>query len=82
MVCSLSQKEITEMECDLLVPHLKDEGTMALVKENIKHIADGFHSACGDVLTTVLEKAFDYQEPVSVVNYSVSPSIPLPITPR
>lgn len=67
------------MECDFLVPHLKDEATMALVKENIKHIADRFPSRCGDVLTTVLEKAFDYQEPVSV-DYSVSPSIALPIT--
>lgn len=54
-----SQKEILEMQCDVLVPDLKSPKTITLVKENIRRISDGSSSHCASALNLVLEKAFE-----------------------
>ena len=58
LTCSFSQKEILEMECDLLVSNFKGPNTLALVKQNIKHISEGSSSHCAGALKLGLEKAF------------------------
>lgn len=57
LTCSFSHKEIMEMQCDLLISNLKNEKTIALVKENIRRISDGSSSHCAGALNLVLEKA-------------------------
>ena len=55
----LSQKEITEMQCNVLIPNLKNPKTLALVKENIERISKGSSSHCFGALNLILEKAFE-----------------------
>ncbi|KAF9785420.1 hypothetical protein BJ322DRAFT_1193974 [Thelephora terrestris] len=56
------QKAIMEMQCDLLVSDFKDPMTIALVKENIKHISHGSFPHCAGALHLGLEKAFELQK--------------------
>ena len=51
--------EIMEMQCDLLVSKFKDQKTIALVKENIRHISEGSSSHCASALELGFEKAFE-----------------------
>lgn len=60
----LSQKEIMEMECDLLISNFKNPKTIALVKENIERISEGSSSHCVGALGLVLEKAFKFKKPI------------------
>lgn len=59
---SLRQKEVMEMECDLLVSNFKNPKTVALVKENIRKIPDGSLSHCAGPLNLVLRKAFELKK--------------------
>jgi hypothetical protein len=61
-----------EMQCDLLVRNLKNPKTIALVKENIRHISDGSSSHCAGTLDLVLEKAF---QPKKQAKVGPSPSV-------
>jgi hypothetical protein len=49
------------MQCDLLVPDLQSQGTMALVKENIKCISNGSSPYRAGALNLVLEKGIRVQ---------------------
>lgn len=66
----LSQKEITKIQCDILISNFKNPKTIALVKENIERISKGSSSHCGGALNLALEKAFKYKpkkpDPVGV----------------
>ena len=62
LMCSFSQKEIMEMQCDLLVPNLKNAKTIGLVKENVRHISDGSSPHCAGALNLVLDKAFEFKK--------------------
>ena len=57
LTCSFSHKEIMEMQYDLLISNLKNEKTIALVKENIRRISDGSSSHCAGAPNLVLEMA-------------------------
>ena len=72
LTCSASQKEILEMECDLLVSSSKSRDTVALVKKNIKHISDGSSSHCADALKLGLEKAFKSRKQTNCVKLRCS----------
>ncbi|KAF9785418.1 hypothetical protein BJ322DRAFT_829017 [Thelephora terrestris] len=52
------QKEILEMECDLLVSSSKGPSTVALVKDSIRRASDGSSPHCAGALKLGLEKAF------------------------
>ena len=60
--CSFSQKEIMEMQCDLLVSNFKDQKTIGLVKENIRQISGGSCSHRAAALHLGLEKAFELKK--------------------
>ena len=47
------------MHCDGLISNFKDPKTIALVKENIRHIPDGSLSHCAGALNLVFRKAFE-----------------------
>ena len=57
-----SQKEIIEIECNSLISNFKEPKTIALVKENIRHIPDGSLSHCAGALNLVFEKAFELKK--------------------
>ena len=59
LACLQSYSEITEMQCDLLMSHSRDPGTITLVKENIGHVFDGSLPHCADSLKLGLKKAFE-----------------------
>ena len=63
LTCSFSQEKIMEMECELLVSNFKDPKTIGLVKENIRHFADGSSAHCADALKLGLKKAFKLKKP-------------------
>jgi len=52
------QKEILEMECDLLVSSSQGPSTVALVKDSIRQASDGSSPHCAGALKLGLEKAF------------------------
>ncbi|KAF9785407.1 hypothetical protein BJ322DRAFT_1006423 [Thelephora terrestris] len=56
------QKEIMEMEWDLLIPNLKDPETFALVKENVGLISSGSSSHCADTLKLGLKKVIELEK--------------------
>ena len=58
LMYSFRQKELLEMESDLMVSNFKGPRTNALVKENIGHMSDGSSSHCAGALKHGLEKAF------------------------
>jgi hypothetical protein len=62
LTSSFSQKEIMEAQCDLLVSSFKDHKTIALVKENIRHISSGSSSHRAGALQLGLEKAFELKK--------------------
>ena len=66
LTCSFSQEKIMEMECELLVSNFKDPKTIGLVKENIRHFADGSSAHCADALKLGLKKAFKLKKPSGV----------------
>ena len=59
LTCSLSQEEIMEMECDLLVSDFNTPETIELMKEKIRHISEGSSSHCTGALKLGFEKAFN-----------------------
>ena len=52
----LSQRGVTEILCDLLIPNFKNPESTALVKEKIRHTPDGFFSYRAAALNLVLKK--------------------------
>ena len=62
LMCSFSQKEVMEMQCDLLTSKFRDQKTIGLVKENIKHISDGSASYRAGALQLGFEKAFEFKK--------------------
>lgn len=54
---SFSQKEILEMECDLLISNFKVPKTIGLVKHNIRQISEGSSPHCAGALKLGLDKA-------------------------
>ena len=59
LIHSFSQKEIVEMQSDLLISKFKDPRTIAAVKEKIRHISDGTSSHRAGALQLGFEKAFE-----------------------
>lgn len=58
-MCSSSQPNIMNAQCDLLIPNLKNPETIALVKENIEHTSGGTSPHHGNVLKLGFKKAFE-----------------------
>lgn len=50
------------MQCDLLVSKFKDQKTIGLVKENIRHISNGSSSHSVSALQLVFEKAVELKK--------------------
>ena len=50
------------MQGDLLIPNLKNPKTVALLKENIRHIPDGSLSHCASALNLVFNSAFELKK--------------------
>ena len=59
---SFSQKEIMDMECELLISNSKNQAMIALVKEKIGQISDGSSPHCASVLKLGLEKALELKK--------------------
>ena len=62
LICSFSQDNIMEMQCELLISKFNDPKTIALVKESIGNISDGSSSHCAGALKLGLKKAFDLKK--------------------
>ena len=62
LICLSSNKEIMEMQCDLLISSCKNPKTIGLVKENIGHISDGSVPRRADTLKLGLKKAFNLKK--------------------
>ena len=62
LICSFSQKEVMEVQCDLLISTFKNQKTIALVKENIRRIPDRSLSHCAGALNLVLRKGFELKK--------------------
>ena len=58
----LSQQEIMELQCGLLVSSFRDQNTIARMKENIGRISDGSSSHCAGALKLGLKKAFELKK--------------------
>ena len=58
----LSQQEIMELQCGLLVSSFRDQKTITRVKENIGRISDGSSSHCAGALKLGLKKAFELKK--------------------
>ena len=59
---SLSQKEIMEMECELLISNFKNPKTIGHLKEKIGYISDGSSPHCAGALKLGLKKAIEHKK--------------------
>ena len=50
------------MQCELLISNFKNPGTVASVKENIRHIPGGSLPHCAGALNLVFKKAFELKK--------------------
>jgi len=62
LTCPVSQKEIMEAECELLISDFKDLKNIDLVKERIIRISDGSSPHCASALNLILDKALEVQK--------------------
>ena len=58
----LRQKEVTEMQCDLLISYFKNPETVTLVKENIFRAQDGSFPHQAAAFNLVFKKAFEVKK--------------------
>ena len=76
----ISQQEIMEWQCELLVSSSRGANTIAGVKQNIGHMSDGSSSHCAGALKLGLKKAFELKKKWKgqpVYEYGVTPSDPV-----
>jgi len=59
---TIGNKEIMEMQCDLLTSNFRNPKTIGLVKENIGRISDGSVPSRADSLKLGLKKAFNLKK--------------------
>jgi hypothetical protein len=50
------------MQCDILIPNLKNPKTIALMKENFENMSDGSSPHCAGALKLGFEKAFELKK--------------------
>ena len=58
----ISQQEIAEMQCELLVSSFRNEATIERMKERVENFSDGSSPYCAGALKLGLKKAFELKK--------------------